>query len=581
MIRYDILIISLVVIAVISVVLDIITKKQYRKEMVVFGVLSAMVIVSSFMLMKYDNIGGDDQYFHAYRILGIAEGISRGVPFTKINFAFNNGYGYIEPVFYPRMFMWIPGILVALGMNISNAYKILLLIINILTVTVSYKSFKAISGDEKIAVAVTAIYTLNLYRLADIYIRAAVGELLFMAFLPMIVYGVYSVFNGHSEKWYILTLAATFILQSHILGAAMTAVIGLIIISGYAVRNICKRYGIKKEMIALFKAAAATAVLNIAFLARMLYYMGQDFRLFDYEPEKFVIYLQPVSNLFFKTDNFDRTTIYSYMGPVIGLMLIAVIIMIALGCIKSRKISDEIFWGILSIVCIVLISPAVPWEQLSDTFIGRIVMGNMQFSFRFVAIFMIVFSMTVVHVLKRTQNTISKVSVWIITVSMVFAALLYYGLSYEGISVIEGYDGEYVLQNRYPTEYFMNGVDGLESENEDKLRTSTDNITIIDHEYYKAGSRVTVSNSSQNDESIEVPLFYYDGYNAYSVENGIDLPVFPGEYGVVRVIVPSYVNGEIIIQFRSKVFLRITDMISVMSVAAAAVYCVIRLKKQK
>ena len=90
-----------------------------------------------------------------------------------------------------------------------------------------------------------------------------------------------------------------------------------------------------------------------------------------------------------------------------------------------------------------------------------------------------------------------------------------------------------------------------------------------------------VENNSAGDNYVEIPLFYYDGYSAYSVENDMYLPVQPGVYGVVRVVVPPSVTGEILVQFGTKWFFKAAQAISWASVLLVAVYFGIKYRKNK
>lgn len=96
-----------------------------------------------------------------------------------------------------------------------------------MTVIISYISFKKLSKDKLIGVLGCALYTLSLYRLNNIFIRSAVGEYTAMAFLPLILLGLYCVYSeniGEKEKQRsicFLVIGFTGVLQSHILSFEM------------------------------------------------------------------------------------------------------------------------------------------------------------------------------------------------------------------------------------------------------------------------------------------------------------------------------------------------------------------------
>ena len=579
MMRYDLLIVSLIVLSVVSFAVDIITKKQRREKIAVFFILSAVVIFSSAGLLKFDNISGQDGYFHIMRILGIAENINRGIPFSKVNYVFNQGYGYFDPVFYPRLFLWIPGIMVAVGMNISNAYRIFLLLINIATVFVSFKCFDRMTQNKLCAVAATALYTLNYYRMSDMYIRASVGELLFIAFFPMVLCGIYSIFRRRENSWLLLAAGATFVLQSHIIGTLLTAISGVVLISGYLVYDLIIKKGIKNEIVCLVKAGIATVAANLWFLIPLVYYIRQDFVMFAVNPEYFARYQQPFFNMFFKRTGFDDVSILSHMGPMTGLVFAAVIMAAVVLAVKNKKVAEGT--AILAVSAAVLFTASVymPWVKLSSNPAVYFIVDSMQFSFRAISVFLALLVMASVLIAGKFKGNGSKGVFVALALVLCLSSFDYYSMMYNERSVVRGYNGEYEINTFCPSEYLLNAANKDEVNNPDKLRTLTDEITVKTHEYYKAGSRVVVDNNSAEDNYIEIPLFYYDGYTAYSVENDIYLPVQPGGYGVVRVVVPPSVTGEIIVQFSTRNIFHAAEIISLLS-AAAICFCAIKRKRK-
>ncbi len=579
--RYDLLIAAMLVLAVISVLSDIITKKQHREKIAVFFALSSMIVFSSIGLLKYENISGQDGYFHIMRILGMAENISRGIPFCKVNFVFNQGYGYFDPVFYPRLFLWIPAVMVALGVNISNAYRIFLLLINIATVLVSYKCFDKMTQNKICALAVSAMYTLNYYRMNDLYIRASVGELLFIAFFPIVLYGIYAIFIKGEDRWFVLMIGATFILQSHMIGTLLTAMTGIVMIAAYAVYNLIKNKSIKAEILTLTKAGVGTVAVNLWFLIPLAYYIRQDFVMFTVNPEYFAKYQQPFFDMFFKRSGLDGTEILSHMGPLMGIVFVLIMAAAVIMAIRDKKIPEGTVVLASSVAVLFTASTYMPWIKLSSNSAVYFVIDSLQFSFRTISVFLALLAMAAVLLLGKFTCRKSRIAAAVLTVLFCLSAFDYYSLSVDDRTVVKGYDGEYEINTFCPSEYLLNAVNKDEVNNPDKLRTLNENLKAVSHEYYKAGSRIVIENDSAEDNYIEIPLFYYDGYSAYSVENNAYLPVQSGLYGVVRVVVPPSVTGEILVQFGTKWFFRAAEAISWAAVLLISVYFLIKYRKNK
>jgi len=581
MMRYDILAITLILLAVTAVAADIITKKRSREKIAVFFALAAIIVFSSAGLLKYENIVGQDGYFHIMRILGMAENINRGIPFAKVNYVFNQGYGYFDPVFYTRIFLWIPAVMVAVGMNISNAYRIFLLLINVATVLVSYKCFDRMSQNKIWALAVSAMYTLNYYRMNDLYLRASIGELLFIAFFPMVLYGIYAIFRKGEDRWFALMLGATFILQSHMIGTLLTAMTGIVMIAAYGVYNLVKNKSIKAEIITLVKAGIGTVAVNLWFLLPLAYYIRQDFVMFTVVPEYFAKYQQPFFDMFFKRSDLDGTEILSHMGPLMGCVFVLIIAAVVIAAIKAKKIPEGTVILLSSVLVLFTASVYMPWTKLAANPAVYFVIDSLQFSFRTISVFLALLAMAAILFLGKFTHRRSSVVAAVLTVLFCLSAFDYYGLSVGDRTIIKGYDGEYEINTFCPSEYLLNAVNKDEVNNPDKLRTLTDELVITSHEYIKAGSEVVVENRSAEDNYIEIPLFYYDGYSAYSVENDMYLPVQPGLYGVIRVVIPPEVSGKIVVQFATKWFFRIANGMSMAAALFIAGYLCIKKRKKR
>ena len=168
---------------------------------------------------------GHDLRFHLSRINGIAYGIKLGSWFNPIHYNFLAGYGYGTGLFYSNFFLYIPAILVALGMNLIEAYKIFLVIVTLLTSFIMYFTSCRIIKDKKISLIATCIYILMPYRTTDIVIRAAIGEILSFIFIPIIILGIYEIIYGDDKKWYIFSIGFAGLILSHILSTLIMAII--------------------------------------------------------------------------------------------------------------------------------------------------------------------------------------------------------------------------------------------------------------------------------------------------------------------------------------------------------------------
>lgn len=172
---------------------------------------------------------GHDIPFHLGRIFGIGVALRNGqFPVRLCDDLYSVVGGYANPVMYPELFLYFSGAMCALGASVLLATKVLFILIEFLTAYCGYYGAKQIAGDEA-GMVFTVLYLCCPYRLDNIYIRAAVGEALAMAFLPLAAAGIYQLMQGDPKKgfWSAL-LGITGVLQSHIISSFLLVFFGVL-----------------------------------------------------------------------------------------------------------------------------------------------------------------------------------------------------------------------------------------------------------------------------------------------------------------------------------------------------------------
>lgn len=140
-------------------------------------------------------VRGHDIRFHLMRIEALKDGLLSGAFPVKIQPTWLNGNGYPVSILYPDLFLYIPALLRLLGLSLQTVYKIYIMLINGVTIGFSYWSFRRMSGRRALGLLGSFIYTLSIYRLTNIYTRAAVGEYTAMAFLPLVLYAMWRIYK--------------------------------------------------------------------------------------------------------------------------------------------------------------------------------------------------------------------------------------------------------------------------------------------------------------------------------------------------------------------------------------------------
>lgn len=251
-------------------------------------VLIVITVIASLPVFYRYLYAGHDLAFHLGRISEIARGIQNGNWLIKTQSRMLNGYGYATPLFYPQLFLYIPALLYIIGFPLQVAYQIFIFLINLATCFVSYYSIQKVIDDKKISLAVSALYTLSIFRIFEAYSGARLGELLATIFFPLIIYGMYLIYTSNKKMKLKdimpLVIGVSGIIQSHIISLFITSIFLCI----FVLFHLKETFKIER-IIALIKAVFITIMINLWFLVPFVYAMRMDVQV----QEKSMVYLQP------------------------------------------------------------------------------------------------------------------------------------------------------------------------------------------------------------------------------------------------------------------------------------------------
>ena len=175
-------------------------KKVMNSSIVIIVGLIMITVVASVPAFRSAIYEGHDLKFHFGRIQSLAEELaSLHFPVRYESNAWY-GHGYVSPLFYGDIFLYIPALLFLAGVPIFRVVNIYILLINLATVLLCYYSFKGLFKDKYLSLFATICYNLAGYRLTNIFVRSALGEYTAMAFVPLCVYGIYRIYTYRTEN---------------------------------------------------------------------------------------------------------------------------------------------------------------------------------------------------------------------------------------------------------------------------------------------------------------------------------------------------------------------------------------------
>lgn len=532
---------------------------------------------------------GHDLLFHLTRIEGIAEGLRQGQFPVRMDTVMNQGLGFLDTVYYPNLFLYPFAILYLLGCSLLNAYKILIFFINISTGILAYTGFRGLLKSDRLGLYCALFYVLNPYHLTNLYLRAALGELLAAVFLPLLLYGVYELFCGDYKKWWITVLAATGILQSHIL----TVELSVLFVIAFAIPVLLWQTGKKKiciyRILAVGKAAGACVLANAWFLIPFLMQMGRKTAIAgagDVLSQSTVFWAQMFQTIFKMQGGNVFYGTEGEMPETIGIaVLIGLLVYLGYRYFTVRiektvcRIADVCaLFGILSCY---MASTWFPWDWVQSFSVMDSLFGVMQYPWRmlgFASLFLALVSGIAIQELLKDRKaviagTMAGLSLWMAAESM------------------DGYmtDGTVFLKSRtqaYTSAYYADYYDaGIEYDwmwqERNKIDTESD-VKIFS--FQREGTDLTFSfefeNPEEKDKNFHIPLYDYDQYEVFI--NGEKISYGQDDKNRILICVPKGINkGKVDIVYKENNLYRIGDIITAGFIVSLAICYITRKKRGK
>lgn len=560
---------------------------ETERRNVLFLLCATWIIASMPLLVNY-MIRGFDFNFHMMRIEGLAKGIMEGQIPVRIQSGWLNDYGYAVSVMYGDILLYLPAFLRIGGFTLQAAYKVYVMAIAAVTVATAYICAKRIGGSMWLGVLGSMMYTLSVYRMVNVYTRAAVGEYTAMAFLPLVFLGLYLLLHTEEKRRAFLCLLAgyTLILQSHLLTFEMTVVFSGI----YCLLHF---HTFMKKLPLLVGTALLTILLNLGFLVPFADYMltqslwirggvadnMQGHGLFL--PQLFQIFGNTLQGSYNVSDGIKSDL---WLGPGIAVTLIVILFaweyLVYRRQLKKRMSSRQ--WGEqcrlfgMLVLALWMSTYVFPWRAIGKLPLIGTYIVSYQFAWRFLAIVSVLAMALGVHVFQNMDVLFSKQAAsWIkivmgalITVqALVFvnvrmiesdASIVVDTSGINSVTAISG--GEYLVQGMvrdHVTEAEVTAGDGVLIE-----RTTRNGNRFV----------VACENTSKTEQWLSVPLFAYKGYRARDLGTGDELSVTMDPNGAVQVHLPVGYVGECMVYFRPRISWQMGVVISVLTFIGIILY---------
>ncbi|WP_455615418.1 hypothetical protein [Eisenbergiella sp.] len=539
---------------------------EEKTKLLTLALLGIWLLSSAAVFIPY-LVRGHDIRFHLMRIEGLKDGLLSGAFPVKIQPTWLNGNGYPVSILYPDLFLYIPACLRILGCSLQTVYKIYIILINGATVGFSYWSFRQMSGRRAWGLLGSFVYTLSMYRLTNVYTRAAVGEYTAMAFMPLILCAMYKIYKEDTESkdfqhnWLLLAFALTGIIQSHIISVEMVGIFIILICIIF-----WKKTFDTKRLLVLIKSLMGTILLNMWFLVPFLDYYKEDLVVLSaksgiqmiqdkgvYLPQLFSLVYQPMGSG-------SQTGMWKEMPMTIGIggtLVLAACVWDLL--IKGRKLDKEVMISLgVTILSIFLTLIYFPYDFIirNIPFVGKL-LSNIQFPFRFLALSAL-FLAWLTYLMAKEQRWRRLLPVLCVAVGIQAAFFIGDALNETEIFRVKG--------NADISSFDVSGAEyvpfGTNFDILDRQSKTDEGICVDSCKRNFNNFTLELKNTTAGEAKIQVPLLYYKGYIAKDVNTGLKMTMVKGENNRGEIIVPGGYCGLIMVSFVEPWYWRIAEVIT-------------------
>lgn len=530
---------------------------------------------------------GDDLAFHMTRIVGLAQGLADGQIPVRLYTDMLNGYGYGAPLYYCDLFLYIAAILYNCMLPLQLCYKIYVLFVTALTAGTCYYTLRKIVGTKLTAVAGTTLYVLASYRLVNTIFRAAVGEYTAMAWLPLIVLGMYGIYTTEKPTWRAwlpLAVGVAGLVQCHVLSLEMT----LIFLVLFALLCAPKTFR-KARLLAIFKAAGVSVGLSAWFVVPMLWSMvTQNVRVsggsgvFDFQGQS-----TSINELFALFPNMETYSSRGTLGA--SLTLGALLTVGVLLCRKLWAEKEKAYFTTLQCslllggLAVAFVWDVFPWNAIVGSVSLPMVtkmMTVVQFPWRYLTIaslLLTVASTVSLELLRKYKQRLYRPVLTVFMATVVLTSGMLFHAFYQLGKEATWYD---MPENRRNTimggEYLLSGEADL-----NYLRPQSQDETLLVKWYDKTDgvAHITLENTGDAQATVTLPIFDYGNYHAIDTE-GVEWPMTMSEDSLLQITVPGGYSGAISIEYKEPPLWRAAELVSLATLGGLLVFW-LREKRKK
>jgi len=555
--------------------------KKYRKLLIDLSIILALTVLlmspylaKSFLAIEHDT------FFHVSRIEQYARALQHGQILPAI-YPYENGeFGYGSPLFYSDIFLLLPAILHNLGLVLVDSYKLTVFLASLCSGISMYMLASKFTSKSSIRLLAVAAYLFSNYHITDIYVRGALGEVFALVGIPLILSGLYEIFETNQKYSFSYLIGLVITVLSHNLSFLLCFILVIIICIIYLPKCSFDRYKLLVSESML--ACLLTAFYTFPMIEQL---KSQQFYLNYYASSSA---LENHAMAFWQF--FTNQTVFGLSGNQykannamvvnIGLFLsIAPISYLFLA--KKEKQPFITSMLVLGWICMLLPAQIFPWKYMSFVRV-------LQFPWRLNMLALPLLCVPAVIGIENLTHKLKYVPICLLLL-----------LSLEGIyhlypatkrtfimphnTIWQEVTSGKLIDPYYSAQYMrveLAGGDYLPYHSPDfrsytKTIQTTSAETVTTGEWIDYGRyRFTITNP----QTIILPITYYKGYIIHNIDTAEVLETTLSKNGLVSVSIPS--AGTYVCQYQNTIIRMVSIWISVLTCMISIGYIIYRKRKK-
>lgn len=545
------------------------------------------IILSSF-LTQIQIRDTHDGSLHMLRLIGTKDTLDINQFPPLINQNYCRGVGYSMNLFYPPLVTYIPLLIKLFVPTYAASLKIFGGLCIVLSGITMYKFSYQVSKNRLVSLFSAIFYLIAPYKLANVYVRFAIGEFAALVFIPLVFMGLYNLFKQDRKKHYYIAIGAIGLMLSHTVSTIYTALFCIL----FVLLNIKKLK--EKEII-------TKCLINVIFIliVSMLFWMPlleatskADYVIMNdtlMRTNGDFAYQNTMSFLELFKNREENVTTFLLGIPTIFAMLLTVL--------TYRKIDDKykefyLICIIFSLISLFMTSRFFPWKVMPG-FICKL-----QYPWRMLG-FMVFFISFVcgtnlqIFIKEFLKKDILRII--FLTIFIVLAIFSSINIMSQFFAEDKNKDMQYeteILENKKITHLRINReympVKALALKNidiiirEDKTYILEGKANIINENKENLTDIIKIENVKK-DTILEFPYFYYIGYEVIVETNDNVYKIIPTESknGYLSCLIENDIDNAIVtVKYVGTVITKISYIVSLIGLILFIVYIIYEKKKE-